>query len=140
MKINGLTVPRFVIGLGVLIFILILTYLGCFHTNPFARFVQIIGFCIATGYITTDIARVIVKRLSPVTKYYLKSKKMGNVLIILLASEFVMIFALGMDVTFRTIFLWIFIPVYQLLSKLRAIPRGEDLAEKMSYLPKEGEI
>lgn len=135
MKNKSISVPGYLVGAGIIALTLILTYLGCFHSNIFAQYAQLIMYCVGTGYLTTIVAKKILGQLSPATVFMLKGKKTKQILTLILASEFVVLIGLGLGVGFRTVFLWAFIPIYQILSKLRSIPVAEDMDEKMMYIP-----
>ena len=126
-------------GIGLLAVILVLSYFHLFSKiGIWGIYAQILGYAFASGYLTSVLVCKILDRVSPWFKYWLQQKPMKYILITIFAFEFSMVFALGLDITFRTIVVWGFIPVYQTLSKLRRIPLGESMREKMVYL--EGKI
>lgn len=110
------------------------------YIGYFAYFIQLMVYCFASGYITTVVVRLILDKVSPWFRYWVQQKTMKRILIIIFAFEFAMVFAFGLDLGFRTIVVWAFVPVYQILSKLRGIPISEELGEKMKYIPGDGEI
>lgn len=117
--------------------ILIASYFRLFgYAGIWGYYVQLIGYAIASGQLTTVVTVAILDKLSPVFKYWVQGKTMKYILIVILAFEFVMMFAFGLDITLRTIVVWLFIPLYQILSKIRNIPMGEVMDEKMDVLNK----
>lgn len=132
-------------GMVMLVGIIGLSYIHAFgHAHDYvgywAYFIQLMVYCFASGYITTAVVRLILDKVSPWFRYWVQQKTMKRILIIIFAFEFAMVFAFGLDLTFRTIVVWIFVPVYQILSKLRNIPIAETNDEKMKYIPEDGEI
>lgn len=132
---------KIIIGTVLLTAILALSYFRIFgYAGIWGYYVQLIGYAFASGYLTTVLVNRILDKLSPLTRYWLQQKTMKRILVLILAFEFAMVFAFGLDLTFRTAVVLVFIPVYQTLSKLRAIPLAESLDARMKYIPKDGEI
>lgn len=132
-------------GMAMLVGVIGLSYIHAFgyahdYIGYFAYFVQLMVYCFASGYITTAVVHLILDKVSPWFRYWVQQKTMKRILIIIFAFEFAMVFAFGLDLGFRTIVVWVFVPVYQILSKLRSIPIAESMDEKMIYIPGDGEI
>lgn len=132
-------------GVVMLVALITLSYIHAFghvaeYLGVFPYFVQLIAFTIASGCLTTELVHAILDKVSPWFRYWVQQKTMKRILIIIFAFEFAMVFAFGLDLMFRTIVVWIFVPVYQILSKLRNIPIAETNDERMKYIPEDGEI
>ena len=143
--VNKAILKNSICGTAMLVGVIGLSYIHAFgyahdYVGYWAYFIQLMVYCFASGYITTAVVHLILDKVSPWFRYWVQQKTMKRILIIIFAFEFAMVFAFGLDIGFRTIVVWVFVPVYQILSKLRSIPTSEALGEKMRYLPNEDEI
>ncbi len=132
-------------GLLMLTGLIGLSYIHAFgyahdYIGYWAYFVQLIAYCFTSSALTTAVVQYTLDKVSPWFRYWVQQKTMKRILILIFAFEFAMVFAFGLDLTFRTIVVWVFVPVYQILSKLRSIPVSETLNEKLQYIPSEDEL
>lgn len=99
--------------------------------------IQLFAFTIAVGKINYTVTVLIIRRCSPALRYRFTLRPMRILLAVILITECVLILAFNLDVEVRTPFIWVFIPVYQILNGLRTIQIGVDNAERMEYVPEE---